>query len=778
LGQTPDTAPLAEATAPRDPSGPLSPSETARALRAFMVTNALWGAWVRMVGIGTAVFTGYALWLGATESEIAYFFSIVSFASLAQLASTVTVGRARRRKPTILLLGTLEGLLRSSIVLIPLVFQESGRVLSMAILLGLSLICGHVLSPLYNEWLATTIPEDIRGRYTGRYTIAQLVAGIVAAYVVGWYLDLFSEADRYTGFFTVFASAIVLVVWGYANLMRVPLRTPAPELSLGNLLAPLRDRRFRKLLIFFLSWHFALGIAAPFYSVFMLKTLQISYTTVAMFHNLFMAAMIVGYKVWGSLVDRYGSKAVLQIMIAPTALVPVLWVFNRPDLYVLIPVAMVLNGLLHSGIMVAVNPLLYSILPDRQSKTAYFASWSCASLSAFALAPLLGGALVRHFEPIGFELLGVPVGNLQLVFLVSAGTLLLPNLFLRTVQDAKQTTPGQLLSQVARGNLLSYMYGSFTYDVTRDESGRARAARRMGRSRSPMALDRLIRALEDASPEVRRQAARGLGEARSREALNHLVDELRDEESDIRSEAAEALGKIGDPEVIDPLIDALDAPDVRIQISAIRALSEIGGEEADELLFWKFAEGFDRATFPTLADTLGRARDYRMVVPTLLRLDSFRSPAIRLQLLNAVCRVLGARRRFYQLVSRDSLSRASRLEEMLGQLQRAFGRTRFLESHVRTGAAADLRSIRQAFENGDHGRFAESVRELIDGLETRIGGETVEALGEETASRIGAVILAVKTFLGIDGWEGAEDISQVFLITCLWCLGDALESAR
>ncbi len=52
------------------------------------------------------------------------------------------------------------------------------------------------------------------------------------------------------------------------------------------------------------------------------------------------------------------------------------------------------------------------------------------------------------------------------------------------------------------------------------------------------------------------------------------------------------------------MIDALSDEDDRIQISAITALSKIGGDEVAELLFWKFADKFDRSTFPTLAEVL------------------------------------------------------------------------------------------------------------------------------------------------------------------------------
>ena len=293
-----------------------------------------------------------------------------------------------------------------------------------------------------------------------------------------------------------------------------------------------------------------------------------------------------------------------------------------------------------------------------------------------------------------------------------------------------------------------------------------------------MALDRLIRALEDSSPEVRRQAARGLGEARSPEAVAPLLDELSDEESDIRSEAAEALGKIGQPEVVDPLLDAFDDPDTRVQISAIRALSEIGGDEVGELVFWKFADRFDRATFPTLADVLGVGGDLRMIRPTLERLKNYRSPAIRLQLLNSVCQALGGGRRFYRLISQEDLVRAQRLEDMIRRTHRAFSRCRVLPTEVRTPALRSLVEIRRGHDVGDTGQLAQGMRTLMDDLEAGIGETTVDSLGTETASRIGGCVLAVRIFLESVADQELAEIQQIFLIVCLWSIGSALEPAR
>ena len=207
----------------------------------------------------------------------------------------------------------------------------------------------------------------------------------------------------------------------------------------------------------------------------------------------------------------------------------------------------------------------------------YLATWSVTVNLMGALGPLFGGLIVAQLEGLRFSVLGVPMGDLQVIFALSTLTRLAPLFILRTVKDARNATSRSLLSRMLRGNVLSYAYNATIFSLATAEGTRARAAEALGRSGNPLAIEQLVQALADASPRVRRAAARALGESRSESATEPLVRELLDGASDIRSEAAEALGRLGSSTSIDPLVEALDDADPRVRISAIRGLASIRG---------------------------------------------------------------------------------------------------------------------------------------------------------------------------------------------------------
>ena len=362
------------------------------------------------------------------------------------------------------------------------------------------------------------------------------------------------------------------------------------------------------------------------------------------------------------------------------------------------------------------------------------------------------------------EVGGFSLGNLQLIFLVSAVARLGPIFLLHFVRDRSTLTSRRLLSNMLRGNFLSYTYNAAVYSLATGEERRARAALALGRSGSPLAIEQLIQALSDASPVVRRNAARALGETRSEEATDPLIKELIDGESDIRPEAAEALGRLGHHGGIDPLIEALDDADPRVRISAIRGLWEIGGPEVQELLFWYFGDRFDPITFPTLVDVLSRMGDYRVIKSALDRLNDFQSAAVRLQLLNSVCRALGAEGEFYRLLSLDETRLTSAISRLLRRATATVGRSAALDAAVREDLDQTLIRVRKAYDNANTEWLEEGVRQaagiIRDGL-TATGRPPFEVLS------IYLVILAINSFLASQGRQGLGAASEIFLAVAI-----------
>ncbi len=104
--------------------------------------------------------------------------------------------------------------------------------------------------------------------------------------------------------------------------MPEPLMPPAPgRVDLGALLRrPLRDGNFRRLLVFVASWQFAVNVATPFFTVFIVRQLHFNISFVMVLSVASQIANILALRLWGTLSDRFANKSVLAVCAPATSL--------------------------------------------------------------------------------------------------------------------------------------------------------------------------------------------------------------------------------------------------------------------------------------------------------------------------------------------------------------------------------------------------------------------------------------------------------------------------
>ncbi|MSR82546.1 MAG: MFS transporter [Candidatus Latescibacteria bacterium] len=422
--------------------------ETERGLRAFIVVSGIWGVWGQMIGTGTAMLNGFALTLGATASFFALMTSINSLMGFAQLLAPRIGWQVADHRRFILGCRALACALRAAILFIPLLVPARFQLVALVALVGASLVCLQGSSPFYGSWQATLIPENMRARFTSRQVIVGTLTAMVAGLATGHYLDACAEADKQRAFTYLFAASLAVGLASVLTLARAPF-PPAPPphrgRALQQLLEPFKNLSFRRALLFYGVLQCVLGLADPFYSVFMLDRLGLSYTVISVYNMIAMAAAVIGYRLWAYLVDRYGSKSIFPFILVPKIAVPLIWAANSPSQHALAPVAMVLDGFLSAGVSVAITPLLYGLLPSGDQRPTYLGCWSAALSLSYSISTFGAGLLAAWLAGLDRVIWGIPVGNLQLMFALCALLQVVPLFLLRSLEDRQGLTPGQVL---------------------------------------------------------------------------------------------------------------------------------------------------------------------------------------------------------------------------------------------------------------------------------------------------------------------------------------------
>ena len=207
----------------------LGRGQATRGMRSFIAASGIWGAWHQFVGIGSTVFTGYALFLGADESFIAVMVALAYLLAPVQLASSLVGARISKKKHFVIGAGICEMLVRGSLILIPFIFAPRSYLGAMIGLVAASLVFAYLLSPTYNTWMVNTIPEDYRARFTSQQTIVRTLAATIFGFAVGQFVDYFPEASRQDAFVYVFAIGTVIGLCGFLPVSRAPFPKETPN---------------------------------------------------------------------------------------------------------------------------------------------------------------------------------------------------------------------------------------------------------------------------------------------------------------------------------------------------------------------------------------------------------------------------------------------------------------------------------------------------------------------------------------------------------------------
>ncbi len=395
---------------------------------------------VFIVLTGGAFLTGMALMLGASDFEIGLLGAIPFMAHAFQLLSAYLVDRTGHRK-VITVWSSVAGRQVWWLV-IPLLFLgwrwNLNAFLAIFVLSSVSMM---IASPAWMAWMADIVPPRIRGRYFGQRNNAVAVATALTAIVGGITLDRFRGMDREAlGFGILVGTACLFAAVAVVLIARLPDRKASGGmvgLTISHFLEPLRDRNFRRLLKVFAVWNLAIGIAAPFFAVHMLNILEMSFTVIALYTTLTALVAISTNRIWGKLIDRFGSKPVIAVCALGISIVPLIWWIPRPDFLWILVFEGIYSASLWAGFNLAAFNVPIANSP-RTRRTVYLAAFSVVTGFAFFAASIIGGAFAEWLSgfqwPIGWQV----IVNYHFLFAISAGLRILAALLFLTFHEPKE----------------------------------------------------------------------------------------------------------------------------------------------------------------------------------------------------------------------------------------------------------------------------------------------------------------------------------------------------
>jgi MFS family permease len=376
-------------------------------------------------------FTAYALFLGANDFQLGLLSAVALLAQVFQIPGAYLVEKTGQRRTMVGWFSVASRILWLPIALIPL-FVRHHAVRAFLILYFLSSIAMNLAAPGWIAWMSALVPAPIRGRYFGMRNRITGIVAIMASIGGGLVVDAFDRAQQgYAGYLLL----DLVAVGGALAAFRMILRQPDPGYRAEQLPAmarylfrPMRDPNYRRLLVFYLYWLFAVSVASPFFNAHLLNHMMWNKTSIAVLGVIGSVTTILCQTMWGRMVDRHGHKPVLMITAIGIIHIPFYYAFCPWGLRWPIYLSQVLGGFFWAGFGLASFSQLIDILPSTQ-RTMYVAVLSALSgITTFA-ATTLSGWLANLLADFRWEFMHLTVVNYQVLFVIT-GVLRIPALLL------------------------------------------------------------------------------------------------------------------------------------------------------------------------------------------------------------------------------------------------------------------------------------------------------------------------------------------------------------
>ena len=367
-------------------------------------------AWVFGSGFfaitGGAAFNSFLTrYLHTSDSIYGLVSATGSIGAVFLVLGSYTVERTGRVKGNFLLLVTLHRLLWLGIAAIPLLmpYREGAsattQVVLVCVILLISTIAANYGGAGWTAWMSAIVPNNIAGKFFGTRATIGLVSMVVIASIMTPLIDLYgSHGWIYALIFSVAALLGAIDILLFIPVREVP-RPPAaahtPTL-VDIFTIPWRNVLFRRFALYSsVTWFAYLMMGAYVWRYAFAPPADRGLDLPVWMANLLLftlptAIMAITSPFWGQAIDRFGPKSVLRVAALSQILLPLGWLFMRPDYSWMILFIVGIGGAFWPGIDQVTFYMQLKGFPDKH-RSAYTAMFQVVLGLSMMAGTTVGG---------------------------------------------------------------------------------------------------------------------------------------------------------------------------------------------------------------------------------------------------------------------------------------------------------------------------------------------------------------------------------------------------
>lgn len=412
-----------------------------------------------VLGAGETYLGAFAIFLHATVLQLGILANLPTLlGAIGQSISVWITQRSKQRRKIVVGAATINAVTLCPIAILPLLpFSDSHKVVALIIFVSLYFISSGVISPAWNSLIGDLIDIDNRSIFFARRTRRAGITLFLSTVSAGLVLDAANRRDlSYVGFAIVFFAAAIARAFSARELSHhddpAYEATKESKFSFWEFIRRSPWSNFARFVFFFSTIQFGVAISAPYFSLYMLRDLRLSYVEFTTITATAVVAQFLALKNWGYISQTFGNKRILVVCGYGVAINPMLWLFST-EMWFLICVQ-IFSGVVWSGYNLAAQNFLFDAVSP--AKRARCAAYQAIVNGTFVLVgSMVGAFLIPHLNEIPVAIGGRSnhTSSLLYLFLISGVVRLLSSIvflpLFKEVREVKNSSYPEIIFRVS-----------------------------------------------------------------------------------------------------------------------------------------------------------------------------------------------------------------------------------------------------------------------------------------------------------------------------------------
>lgn len=394
--------------------------------------------------IGGSFFTGLLLLMDADDGFIGTMSMIGVAANMVQMFAPLLLERFSRRKPLLMAMRATTMVINILVIgLIPLapVAQQSKLTL-VGICVAIVNFVGAIASPGITVWHLQSIPPKVRAGFFSLVTMT--VGSVVAIFNLAGsaLVDVFTAyGNEYGGLMALRIISLGLYVVDfilYGRIREYPYENVGERFSVRDLVTlPLKNKLYLRTIAIVFLWNVTANIPGSYYTVYLLKNLNVSYTYIMVVNMLNVPIVLLLTRVWSRISSGRSPFRILSMGMSMYLLHYIGLAFVTERALFIYPLTLIWAFIMAIGINLPFASIPYVNIPH-EHQTVFIGFYSTVANFAALIGVTIGKYFIEATEEVSINVLGLEMVNKQYLLLLTSGLMAIAVVLVHRID---RTTP-------------------------------------------------------------------------------------------------------------------------------------------------------------------------------------------------------------------------------------------------------------------------------------------------------------------------------------------------